>query len=759
MSKKYPGVVLVEKNLQNFSEEKAYLNKVLEVLKNVIEIEETNFSKRKTSLIQVGKDMWENSVHFSNDFEKMAEVTQHLSNVANETAIYRNTRRSMERYKRITGSPYFGRFDFAEDGSTDLEKVYIGLCNVADPKTAGIYVYDWRAPISSVYYRHELGKARYLAPYGEITGEVTLKRQYKIIDSELKYFFDSSVTITDEILQEVLRNNSSPKMRNIVETIQKEQDVIIRDRESELLIVQGVAGSGKTSVAMHRVAFLLYQGMEEKLQANNIMIISPNSIFSKYISNVLPGMGEENAEQTSVEEIFDMCFKGMVRIESRNERLEKVIGGTGGDESLLIRRNMEFKGSRVFVEILDRLLHYFEHRLLRFEDVYCNGVCIENRHLLKSSFLDNKIRMPAAKRLKRIEDKILERVHPVQKQRLKAIENIVQKMGGHEFEIKSFSRLLSMRETQRFLERLRKFTRVGSFDIYKMLFKSRALFYRLAKGLQLPADIERIISYTAEILAKDKLPYEDAIALLHLKQRLEGNDSFKDIRQVVVDEAQDYYPIHYELFKGLFGNASYTVMGDVCQTVEKDVGYNLYNDIADILDKRKTVRLFLNKSYRASYEINLFSRRFSTVKQDFESFVRHETKPEIIVENNQEALEKSVVEGILKYFSQGFETVAVLCKTARQAEALYYAVKGRIDIKLIGGQNQEIERGAMIMPVYMAKGLEFDAVLVYGADEKNYSGDLDRKILYIACTRALHRLSLYCAGEKSRFLKLSKSHQ
>ncbi|HEX9062295.1 MAG TPA: ATP-dependent DNA helicase, partial [Clostridia bacterium] len=227
---------------QNLQEETEYLEKTLSFISNELHRQNNLLSDRKASLRSSSKDMWENSVHFSNDFDKLTEVNQYLSEVTMHTASYKSTETQIAKYKRVLGSPYFGRFDFVEEGFNGEEKIYIGLHNIMDPKTHEIYVYDWRAPISSIFYQYELGKAFYKAPSGDISGDVLLKRQYKIEDSSLKYFFDCNIVIGDEILQKVLSRNASPKMKNIVETIQREQDIIIRDTENELLIVQGVAG-------------------------------------------------------------------------------------------------------------------------------------------------------------------------------------------------------------------------------------------------------------------------------------------------------------------------------------------------------------------------------------------------------------------------------------------------------------------------------------------------------------------------------------
>lgn len=735
---------------QDLHEETTYLEKTVAFIKSALETEADDLLVKKDRLIAARKDMWENTVHFSTDFARLTEMNQHLAEVNSLTASYGNTRKQVERYTRVLGSPYFGRFDFAEDGGDTREKIYVGLYNLMDPQTHDIYVYDWRAPIASIYYRYELGPAAYTAPSGVITGDVVLKRQYKIRDSQLKYFFDSSLTINDEILQEILSGSASPKMRNIVETIQKEQDMIIRDTDNELLIVQGVAGSGKTSVALHRVAYLLYKGLDSKISSNNVMIISPNAVFSKYISSVLPDLGEENVEQTTFNDIAANALADRFMVETREMHLESVINSR--DEGDIRWPGLDFKGSRAFLQILGRLLSHYEHRLIPFADIYFNGKLIETGQQLKNRFLNNKIGIPMAKQLQRLEHVIMEKVHPVRKKRLRRLEKIVANSEGHDLEIKSFSRLLSMKESKKFMERLHRFTKVDYFEVYKMLFDRPDLLFKLAQGLELPDDIAQIISTTKRSLQNGQVHYEDCAPLLYLMLKIEGSDLFSEIRQVVIDEAQDYSPLQYEVFKLLFKDAKYTVLGDINQTIEKVADISLYDDISEILDKSKTIKLFLNKGYRSSYEINTFTQKLLGQSQDFVPFERHEKEPVVEYKETPNLIDEAIIRDTAWFAKQGYESIAVICKTQQEAEAVHSRLNDSIKIKLVRPRDGVIEKGAMVIPSYLAKGLEFDVVIVYGANKTAYSTPYDRQLLYTACTRALHRLVIYHTGEKTPFI-------
>jgi len=737
---------------EELQQERKYLEKTIAILQQELEAQEERTHRRRRRVVEAGKDMWENSNHYSTDFEKMTEVSQHLSEVSSQTAAYTYTRKRLEVFQRMMDSPYFARFDFREDGYPDVEKIYIGHGSLVDSRTNDIIVYDWRAPICSIFYRYELGRGVYHAPSGEIAGDVLLKRQYKIRNATLQYFFDCSIRINDEILQEVLGRNASAKMKSIVETIQKEQDRIIRDMDNDLLIVQGVAGSGKTSVALHRIAFLLYEGHHSNISSQNILIISPNSIFTQYVSSVLPELGEENVEQRTFENLVKRLLPSTLSMETGKERFETLLTMAEG-EAEVRRMSMGLKGSRSFARILDRLIRYYEHHLIDFQDVYYDGKIIKTRQQLKNEFLHDEIGRPAAKRLKRMETVLFDKIHPMQRLRVKKIEKLVQKMPGHEFDIKPFSRWLSIKESGALLRRIRRFTQVDVYELYCKLFKSKGLFDSLAKGLELPDYTDRVLEWTSKNLEKGFLPYEDAAPFLYLKLKLEGSDIFSEIRHVVIDEAQDYTAMQYEVFHLLFRRARCTIFGDVRQSIDRDVSVGLYDNIIDIYHNRKAMKYFLEKSYRSSCEISSFAKNILGNRQAYISFERHEEEPEILFEDSVDAMDRRMIQDAAGLMEAGFETLAIICRTAKQSMELYDRIKGEAKVRLVVSDDEEISKGLHIIPAYMAKGLEFDAVLVYNVSKENYCSEMDRRLLYVACTRALHRLKLYYTSEKSPFLK------
>ncbi|WP_027624543.1 HelD family protein [Clostridium lundense] len=725
----------------------SYLEDTMILINKNLDMELNKVSKAKKELIHVRRDMWENTAHSTDDIDRLADIKQSLSVVQGQTTCYEKIEENIYKYKTMLKKPYFARIDFLEKGSYK-EKIYIGFSNLLDEETYDLYVYDWRSPVASIFYRYELGDSKYNSPDGEIEGEVLLKRQYDIKNGKLNYFFDSGLNIMDDALRSVLSKNTSSKMKTIVETIQREQDVIIRDIESELLIVQGVAGSGKTSIALHRVAFLMYQGLLTKLYANNIVIISPNNLFSKYIQNVLPELGEENITRLTFENMFFQIFSNDMAIKLRNETLEEIITCKDNKKRKIIKESLEFKTSKEFITILNRFIWYFQHKIIDFRDIYYNGEYIADRYLLKEFLLKNSINIPIEKRLKTIEVRILDKIKPIRKERMKKLEAFVSRYPEHQFEIKSLARLISIKESSKLLKEIKKFTEIDYVNIYKRLLKNRDLFYRLAQGIRLPDNIDDILNNFSN---ENIISYEDALALIYLKVKISGYDRYKNIKQVVVDEAQDYYPIHFEILKEMFKNARYTVLGDINQTIGKEANMCIYDDIKTILNKSRSTMVSMHKSFRNSYEINEFSSKFIDENFEVERFERHEEPPAIVSKLSTAELDEAVISYILKYREFGCELIAVICKSMKESEELYERLKDKIEINIITNKSDDIS-GTSIVPIYMAKGLEFDGVIVYGTDDDNYNTEEDKKLLYIACTRALHKLSLFNIGDKSRFI-------
>lgn len=732
--------------------EERYLEATLTCLRQALAEAEGVASERLRDLRAARREMWEESSHAPTGLHELVENKRYLTEVAGKAAAHSLVAGQAGKYRRMLASPYFARFDWRE-GSSPEEPVYLGIGTVQDRATGRVLVYDWRAPICSVFYRHELGPAHYDAPMGRIDGEVVLKRQYKIEDSKLKYFFDCSVQITDELLQRVLAAGASPKMRSIVETIQREQDLVIRDTKSGLLIVQGVAGSGKTSIALHRIAFLLYPGLGPSLSPANICIVSPNDVFSEYISAVLPELGEENVAQTTFADVARRALGRRLAFETRERQLEFLIESQGTESGAARQKGIRFKGSPAMVQLLDRLLSHYERRMIPLDDVFYDGVTVMTRQQLKNYLLRDQIGLPMARRLARIERILLERLHPLQKRRLERIQRIVAEKPEHQFEVKSFSRFLAMKAARGTLDRLKESLSVDFLKIYRALWEEPGLLARLGRGLGLPPEAEAIAAATRQRLARGQAAYEDLAPLLYLRLKIEGSDLFPEIRHVVIDEAQDYSAVQYAVFGLLFKGARFTVLGDADQAIDSSPR-PLRESVPEALATSGPVtELRLLQTYRSSYEIFTFARRILGGSEPGLPFERHEEEPELRAVASLEELAAAAAGAVQVYLQQGYGTVAVICKTEAQAREAHALLRRHIDLRRVDPSSGALERGACVLSAVMAKGLEFDAVIVWEAGEANYSTELNRRLLYVACTRALHRLSLFYTGRRSPFLR------
>lgn len=683
--------------------------------------------KKKSEIIEAKKDVRENTEHgitslyTSDGFEALVELSQYINPVTDKIIDYEEEEHKILLLEKMIKSPYFARIDFKFDDEDEFEKIYIGRSSLRKNSYQEMYVYDWRSPIASVFYRFMTGEAFYDAPCGRVTGELNLKRQYEIKNGTLEYFFDSDVQIVDEFLRQLLSQNTTAKMKAIVETIQHEQDVVIRDMENDLLMVQGVAGSGKTSIALHRAAYLMYQGLQTKLSANNIMIISPNSIFEQYISNVLPELGEDNVISSVFEDILSELLNGR-KIQSRNDFLENLIVNSKYKE--ISRNSIEFKTSSFFREILDQFLIDIPRQWIEFEDVYYEGKCVVSGQILKDKIL-GRPETPLGIKLEQLEDYILEQIFGTGKGR------------GHK------------EEKNLIKQEIQKFIKIDIVELYKILFSNEAYFYSLLQNSNPSQNIKNIWKYTKENLEADSLYYDDAIAIAYLYLKIYGTNKYKNIKQVVIDEAQDYYPLQYEIFNFLFSKAKFTILGDMKQTLAKKEDISFYEQIQKILNKKKSSLIMLDKSFRCTNEILNFSLKFIEQSSQIKSFNRNGDSPKVYIADNSEIFIDEIVKEIKLCQEKGFQSICLICKTEKNSTYLFNKIKHKLDIQLIKNGSVSDLQGVFILPVYMSKGLEFDTVLICDADSQNYYDEDDKNLLYVACTRALHKLSLFCENEVS----------
>lgn len=581
-------------------------------------------------------------------------------------------------------SPYFGSIDF--DKGDEILSYRIGLKGIKDDKT--VYVVDWRAPFSELYYNFDVGEGYYYVGDEKVSGNVLSKKQYKIENGELIFCLESNVKIDDSILQEVLAKNANEKMKNIVSTIQKEQNKIIRNDSPNNLIVQGVAGSGKTSIALHRIAYLLYKH-RGTLNSNSILIISPNKFFSDYISNVLPELGEENIAETVMDELLTMNLGIKEKIESKAEQVERLLNNT------FEIPNAQLKGSMKFCEDIINFCNNYFNKNFEAKDVIFDDFLIVKKEKIEQLYFDLYKNKPVAIKMEWIKDFVVDSAEPEQK--------------------------LTSAKAKRIVDEMLKITNI--FDVYSVFLKE---YYGLT------------------FKRTKKINFEDAVALLYIKQFLYGTNKYNKIKHLVVDEFQDYSPLNYHILSQMFPCVK-TILGDVSQNV---AGYetSILNDFNKI-DSIKSELISLNKSYRSSVEITNFSNSIIG-RTNVEVVERHGQKVEWKEYKGQEDKINKILEFVDSSKKENHKTIGILCKSIEKAEQLNEILKDKLKYNYLNINTLSYEDGVLLAPTFLVKGLEFDSVMIIDADSNNFCTEIDKQALYVASTRAMHRLELLYNGKK-----------
>lgn len=597
-----------------------------------------------------------------------------------------NLHREVTRLDRQKKNPYFGRFDFKVNGEELSSPHYIGLGFVKDNENNNL-VYDWRADICSLYYDDKVGKTSYTCPDGEIKGEVTLKRQYKIEKGELSYYIDSSMLIDDDILMEQLSKNATTKMHDIVSTIQKEQNIMIRDNDFVNTIVQGVAGSGKTSIAMHRVSYLLFK-YRHYLKSEDILILSPTEQFSDYIDEVLPAIGEESAFTTT----FASMAKRLLgeKFENREEMLERVIANQTQKDF----ENIAIKSSFEFLEELKNFLNNDICNLFVPKTMAFGDITIEKSELHDIYF--NRLKtLPVHKRIEILAENIVDR-----------------------FNIPDFERPDLIKRAKKLL--YNKFMTTDLLKIYNMFLRNAEL-----------EEVEKIGAY-------------DIAPILLIKENLFALNNNFDAKYVIVDEMQDYTPCHFYLFDKIW-KCSKLYLGDINQSIDKTLPLTYIKNLAKLT---KSKIKFLTKSYRSTLQIALFSQKILG-RKIADNVNRQGEEVECITSRDCAKTIEKILEKRKKNPAYKDQSIAIICKTNEEIKSLQ---KASAVIKKFKPLNTSSKENLFISTPAKAKGVEFDCVIVPFATEKNYHNELDRNLLYVASTRALHKLYFISNGKASRFL-------
>ncbi|MFY4775000.1 RNA polymerase recycling motor HelD [Metabacillus sp. RGM 3146] len=725
----------------------------------------------KTDIIDIRKTFWEDvKVNVDSDHEAAetaAAIRQQAELLSEREQNYRLSEKQIRTLQRLQKSPYFARIDFKENDERESEQIYLGINSFQDAETDTFLIYDWRAPISSVYYDFGVGPASYEAHDETIEGEVTLKRQYIIRNGKMNSMFDTGITIGDELLQEVLGKNADSKMKSIVATIQKEQNQIIRNEKSRLLIVQGAAGSGKTSAALQRVAYLLYR-YRETLNANDIVLFSPNQMFNSYVSTVLPELGEENMQQTTFQEYLDSILGSQYELEDPLSQAEALLSSENEPGYKARIQGIQYKASKRFMDDVESYANSLMMKGLVFKNISFRGERLISAEEISSHFYNYSHTLPVSNRMKLTAEWLLSqlKMHEIRQREKAWVEEEIQLLDKetyirHYQEIRKNNQytddsfddfekekeVLSGFVVQKKFKPLRK--RVKNLAFLNIQSVYQKLFDR--KKVNPPAYWKEIVKFTIEKLQGGKMPYEDATPFAYLEQRLKGFRIKTSVRHVFIDEAQDYSLFQLSFIKNTFPNSKLTVLGDISQCIfahSPKQGLMIAKTLFKP-DETEVIELF--RSYRSTKTILNFTKEMSDQGERIIPFNRDGKLPSVHSCKDSAQLLKAMKKYLAKLKAGGHQTIAVICKTAKECLTVHEALGEDVKHRVVK-ETAPFEEGVAVIPSYLSKGVEFDAVIVYEASKQRYGKDEDRKLLYTVCTRAMHELHVFYTDELSPFI-------
>ena len=661
-----------------------FLKEITEKLNTRIRQLEEGIEKGQKEIENMHTYYWEN-------YTEMDEYG--YENYDNQQALFRQADANHEkiqlkyRFEKMKDSPFFARVDFRYEDEEEAEVFYIGIGNFAETAGTMPLIYDWRAPVSSLFYDYDKGEASYEAPAGRMEGEICSKWQYKIKNRKMLYGFESDMKIDDDILQQELGSNGDVQLKNIVRTIQKEQNEIIRNTRDKILVTQGVAGSGKTSVALHRIAYLLYHD-RKNLRSANVLILSPNGVFADYISHILPELNEENIQEMS----FDLfAYKELQEIvsdcEDRYHQIERQLREDDKEQEERYRT----KQSAEFVGMAEGFLAQLEDELMDFTEVEFKGMKLTEQEIIDLFYYKFQ------------EIPLLARMGAVQEYFVDAWETLRGRDLSEEEKECLSSRFMKMYVTR---------------DVYK-------IYNWLLEEMGYP--LLPTVQYE-----KRQLQYEDVFPMLYLKYRLEGGKKHKQIKHLVIDEMQDYSYLQYVILDYLF-SCKMTILGDKQQTID-----TTERDVLTFLPKilGKDIRkIVMNKSYRNTVEIAQYANSI-TANTDMELFERHGKAVEERKTDKKEAID--FVVNKIKEVGEKYETIAIITMTEKEAEEFYRQLQERgMQASYLDRDSMHFQKGVTVTTFYMAKGLEFDCV--FGISSK-WNEEKGKQGKYICATRALHEL-------------------
>lgn len=676
--------------------ERKYLSEILGKIREMLR-KTTKAVEEHVKNIQENKNYLYDNKDGMDHAEKI-NVRQSIDNIG---LVGENAADKKRRLSKLLEVPYFGRIDFKKKGEKKHQPIYVGIHTFLDEAQNKNLIHDWRAPLSSMFYDFELGDAHYESPSGKTEGEISLKRQFRIRRGEMEYMLESALNIHDEVLQQELNQASSDKMKNIVATIQREQNAIIRNEKAATLIIQGVAGSGKTSIALHRIAFLLYK-FKDEISSEDILIISPNKVFASYISNVLPELGEEKVNEISLEALADEILMEKYKFQSFFEQVAKLLDKKDKE----FEARIQFKSGADFSKKIDQYLLYLENEGFKATDLFVK------RYPVPAWFIEERFQAHSY-------DPLLVRHN-------KVVGDIVVNV------FKYYKHEVSSAERTEIREAVKKM--LPSHNL-------RVLYKGLYDWMERPEMLKYIKG--------SQLEYADVYPFIYLKMRLEGNKPYAKVKHLVIDEMQDYSPIQYKVLNRMF-SCNKTILGDINQSVNPLSSSNL-ELIQEIMPDSECMSM--NKSYRSTYEITNFTKRINP-QLDVEPIERYGEEPKIICVKKKTEELGQIKETLVAFEKTTYNSFGIICKTKKQAEQVKnYLNDGGISFNYFDENSMVFSNGVVLTTAHLAKGLEFDQVHVPFCDAANYQSAADRQMLYVACTRAMHLLVLTHTGKLTELIQ------
>lgn len=687
--------------------------KKLEEVSNILNEEMLSYINKRKFVTQYILDYRKNAVEeYKDDEDKLIEYFDHERYVKEQA--FTTIDKKLKELTILKESPYFGRVTFNDLEFDQKDTLYVGRFGVTPEGSYEPVIVDWRAPVASLFYHGSLGEASYTSPDGPIKCDIEGRRQIIVKKGELKGVFDSAIDVKDDILQMVLSNNSSDKLKDVIMTIQQEQDEIIRKERTSNIVVNGVAGSGKTTIALHRVAYLLYNYRKEL--EDKVLILGPNGIFMEYISQVLPSLGEVGVKQETFASFALKEMDGELYIMSFDKYLEKILS-----EDKEFIEDAKYKNSYEIIKDLDNLVKEMDKDYFHVEDVKYFGDLVISKEEIEEMFNKHYEYMPLFRRSEKIKRIILSKIKDKRDQKVWELNEELRK----EKEKLTSEELLIEENNLEFRRKLR------IREIVKEVMDSRAKLDSWISREDVLDIYDRFNGNKKEYTINDLAP------ILYLAIKLEGKKATKDYRHVVIDEAQDYSPLQFKVVRELTGTKYFTVVGDVNQRLIKYSDLAPMMELGKIFDDVNPEIYNLNKSYRSTYEIMEYANKYLDEDRII-PIVRHGKPVEEIEFHNNEELSESIIESLKEFSNEGLESIAIITRDKEELEKVYNLISNKVHLVKFDNEDVLYKGGNVIIPSYFAKGLEFDGVIIVdNGSSKDENEDL---IKYIMSTRALHRL-------------------